>query len=200
MGPNWNPLHGPAPILNTINDTLLGLKTRACCPLRGSTQQMTQTGAETHSQRGMELRNSYGRTGEGMRALKGIGTPHEDQKGQLTWTLEALRLEPPTKVHKWPGPRPPHTHIADVQLGLHVSPEQLELGLSQSWWLSVGYVLLAGLPWLASVDEDEPSLAETWYAKVGDIQCDLPTQRRRGRGERGRIVRGVTRRGTVSRM
>jgi hypothetical protein len=34
------------------------------------------------------------------------------------------------KEHTWAGPRPPHTYIADVQLGLHVGPEQLEQGIS----------------------------------------------------------------------
>jgi hypothetical protein len=29
--------------------------------------------------------------GEGVRALKEIGTPQEDQLSQLTWSLEALR-------------------------------------------------------------------------------------------------------------
>ena len=32
----------------------------------------------------------------------------------------------------WGGSRPPHTYIADVQLGLHMGPEQLKLRLSQN--------------------------------------------------------------------
>ena len=48
-----------------------------------------------------------------------------------------------------------------MQLGLHVGPEQLEQGLSQELLLYVGYVLLAGLPCLASVGEDAPNLTET---------------------------------------
>ena len=39
--------------------------------------------------------------------------------------------EPPTKEHTWAGPRPLYTYVTDVQLGLHVGPEQLEQGLSQ---------------------------------------------------------------------
>jgi hypothetical protein len=35
----------------------------------------------------MELGDSYGRKGR-TAALKGIGTPQEDQENQLTWTLE----------------------------------------------------------------------------------------------------------------
>ena len=27
------------------------------------------------------------------------------------------------------GPRPPHTYVADMQLGLHVGPKQMEQGL-----------------------------------------------------------------------
>ena len=46
-----------------------------------------------------------------------------------------------------------------MQLGLHVSPEQLALGLFQK--LSVEYILQAELPSLASVGEEAPSLAET---------------------------------------
>ena len=34
----------------------------------------------------------------------------------------------PTKEHTQAGPRPPRTYVADVQLDLHVGPEQLELG------------------------------------------------------------------------
>jgi len=55
----------------------------------------------------------------------------------------------------------PLPHVAAVQLGLHVGPEQLERGYPKSCYLSVGYVLLAGLPCLASVGEDVPSPAET---------------------------------------
>ena len=56
-----------------------------------------------------------------------------------------------------------YTSVADVQLGLHEGLEQLERegGLPQSCCLYVGYVLLAGLPCLASMGEDVPSLTET---------------------------------------
>jgi hypothetical protein len=40
--------------------------------------------------------------------------------------------EPPTKEHAQAGPRPLHTYVADVQLGLHVGPEQLEQGYSKA--------------------------------------------------------------------
>jgi hypothetical protein len=46
----WDLYHGQAPVPNTINDTLLSLQTGACCPLRGSTQQLTQIDTDTYSQ------------------------------------------------------------------------------------------------------------------------------------------------------
>ena len=39
--------------------------------------------------------------------------------------------EPPTNNHTWAGPIFHCTYVADVQLGLHVCPKQLEQGLSQ---------------------------------------------------------------------
>ena len=39
--------------------------------------------------------------------------------------------EPLNKKHTWAGPRPPLMYLVDVQLGLHVGPEQLEQGISQ---------------------------------------------------------------------
>ena len=42
-----------------------------------------------------------------------------------------------------------------------VDPEQLEWGLSQKLLPVHGYVLLAGLPCLASVGEEGPSLEDT---------------------------------------
>ena len=37
-------------------------------------------------------------------------------------------FELPTKEHTWAQPRLPHICVAEVQFGLHVSPEQLEEG------------------------------------------------------------------------
>ena len=52
--PNLRPFQGQAPIPNSIKDTLLCLQTGPSCPLRGSTQQLTQTDTDTdtdtHSQ------------------------------------------------------------------------------------------------------------------------------------------------------
>jgi hypothetical protein len=44
------------------------------------------------------------------------------------WRVSGTEL--PTKKHTWTGPRPPCSYVADVQLGLHVGPEQLERELS----------------------------------------------------------------------
>ena len=52
-----------------------------------------------------------------------------------------------------------------MQLGLHMGPEQLEQRLFQN--PHVGYILLAGLPCLASVGQETPSLTETSSTIVG---------------------------------
>ena len=43
--------------------------------------------------------------GEGLWALKKIGTPQQDQQRQLIWTHGAFRTESPIKEHTWAGPR-----------------------------------------------------------------------------------------------
>ena len=72
--------------------------------------------------------------GVGLRDPEGVVTLQEDQQSQLTWTL-AWRLsesEPTTKEHTGLDLGiPAYMYVADVQLGLHVGPEQLEQGLSQ---------------------------------------------------------------------
>jgi hypothetical protein len=71
--------------------------------------------------------------GERLQAPKGVGTPQEDQQSQLTWILgNSQRLNTPTREHTQAGPRSPHTYVTDVQPGLYVGPEQLELELSQT--------------------------------------------------------------------
>ena len=66
--------------------------TGACCPLRGSTQQLTDTDADTYSQTldgFWELLSKVG--GEGLRTKKEIGMPQEKEQSQLAWTFEALK-------------------------------------------------------------------------------------------------------------
>jgi hypothetical protein len=76
-----------------------------------------------------------------------------------------------------------------MQLGFHVGPEQLEQGCLKSCCLSVGYVLLDGLPCIASVRQNAHSLTEISCVRVGEYPEGGP-QRRRGWGGRGRIVGG----------
>jgi len=47
-----------------------------------------------------------------------------------------------------------------LEFGLHVGSKQQEWGLFQRLLPVWGYVLLAGLPCLASVGEDAPSLTD----------------------------------------
>ena len=56
--------------------------------------------------------------GEGLRALKEIGTPQEDEQS-----------EPLAKEHTQAGPSPPnHTYVTDMQLCLHGSPPSTGVG------------------------------------------------------------------------
>jgi hypothetical protein len=87
---------------------------------------------------------------EGLWAPKGKGTLQEDQESTNLHPWGLSESQPPTKDHAQAGPRPPHTYVADVQLGLHVGPEQLELGLSQkllplSGVFSSSWTALSGL-------------------------------------------------------
>lgn len=56
--------------------------------------------------------------------------------------------------------------VANVQLSLHVGPEQMEHELCQKQLPVCGTCSFAGLPCLVLVVEDAPSLAETWCAEV----------------------------------
>jgi hypothetical protein len=52
----------------------------------------------------VELRDYYQRAGEGFKAMKGIGTPQENQQSQLTYTLGDSQ--------KW-GHQPKNVHGLD---------------------------------------------------------------------------------------
>lgn len=56
---------------------------------------------------------------EGLRALKEMGAPQDGQQSQLVWTIRVSETEEPTYTA---GPRPPWTHVADVQFSLHEGP------------------------------------------------------------------------------
>jgi hypothetical protein len=71
----------------------------------------------------MELGDSYGRIWGRIEAPKGIGTTQEDQQSQLIWTHGVLRDESRIREHTWAGAKPTCTYVADVQLGLHLSPK-----------------------------------------------------------------------------
>lgn len=91
----------------------------------------------------------------------------------------------------------------DVQLGLHVGPwNNWSRSCPKSYFLTMGYVLLAGLPCLDSVGEDAPSLAETWSAKVGGYSGGPIHSEEKGKGTGGKIVGGDDQkgRGAVSGM
>jgi hypothetical protein len=53
----------------------------------------------------MKYEVSFGRIGGRSECPKGIGTPQEDQKSQLNWTLGFFRVR--TKGYTQAGPRPP---------------------------------------------------------------------------------------------
>ena len=87
--------------------------------------------AETHTQTLDGAGGVLQKLGESLRGLKRTGTPQEEQQSQLTWTLGgSQRLNhQPKSIQEWTALQP-DTYVADVQLGLHLSPK-LEQGLSQ---------------------------------------------------------------------
>jgi hypothetical protein len=65
-------------------------------------------------------------------------------------------------------------------------------GYPKTSCLSMGYVLLAGLPsYLASGGEETPTLAETWSTRVWENSEGPPPTQRKRRNVR-RIMGGVT--------
>lgn len=112
-----------------------------------------------------------------------VGTPHKDKQSQLTWIPGALRDWTTNQEQAWAGPRPRYKYVADVQLCLHVGLEQLELGLASQLLPVMGCVLLAGMPCLTSVGEEEPRISEIWCARKGSLTQEVPHQFRQ-EGER----------------
>jgi hypothetical protein len=76
----------------------------------------------------MEFGDSFGRIGERIVGpemdKKTIGRPTESTNLD-PWSPQSLNHQPKNK-----GPRPTRTYVADLKLGLHVSPKQLEQELS----------------------------------------------------------------------
>jgi hypothetical protein len=101
-----------------------------------------------------------------IRIPEGIGTPQKDQQSQLTWTIAgSQKLNHQRKSIQG---LPSCTHVADVQLGLHVSSTT-----GEGAYIDIVVCLLvdtAPLTWLsclALVGEAVPSPAGTWGARVG---------------------------------
>jgi hypothetical protein len=57
--------------------------------LRGSIQQLTKTDADLQPNTAWRLRTLREELGKGLKALRGMGTPQEDQQNQLAWTSES---------------------------------------------------------------------------------------------------------------
>nr|BAE22395.1 unnamed protein product [Mus musculus] len=73
------------------------LKTEECCPLRGSTQQLTQT-----DNRDLQPNSgwSLGILMEGLKAQKRIRTPQEDQYCSMGRKNPEATLPPPLQTHR----------------------------------------------------------------------------------------------------
>ena len=86
-------------MLDTINGTVLCLQTGIYhgCPLRGSTDQLILTYADTHNQTMDGAWALLGRIGGRIAAPKWIETPQENQVYQLTWSLGYSETEPQPK-------------------------------------------------------------------------------------------------------
>jgi hypothetical protein len=115
---------------DTVNDTLLCLQIGACCPLRGSTKQLTQMQTPTTKQ-WMKLGDCYGRIRgrfegpEGDRNSKGRPT---ESTNLDPWGSQNLNHQP-KNIHRLDLGLP--THMQQLCIGLHVGPKQLEQKLSQ---------------------------------------------------------------------
>jgi hypothetical protein len=132
-GPTWDPSHGQSPISDTIKDSLLCLQSSITVlweiPPSSWLKQMQRPTAKHW----MQLRDFYGRFRER------IDSPEGDRNSTRRPT-ESTNLdpwgfwetEPPAKEHTQSrsSSSPPPTHVADVQLNLHVSPLTTGAGLS----------------------------------------------------------------------
>jgi hypothetical protein len=99
---------------------------------------------------------------------------------------------PPTKCHIYAVPTHSPTYIYQMcSLVFIWVPNNWSWDYSWLYCLPIDTVPLTGLYYLASVGEDVPSPAMTWYARVVSIQEILPhIHRRRGGGWERDCVRG----------
>jgi hypothetical protein len=132
---------------------LFPVQTGACCPLKGTTKQLTQTETSTVKW-WMELGDSYRKIEGRISVPKGTGTPQEDQQSQLAWIWES-ESEPPTKEHTQAGPRTPHSCSRCAAWSSCGSQTTGIRGYPKSCCLYVGYVFLGGLLCLASVGDSQ---------------------------------------------
>lgn len=132
----------------------------------------------------IKLGDFYGRTGGRIVGCEWDRNSKENQENQLTWTPGALR-DRTTRQRRYT--RMDLSLPAYVQLGLHVSSQQLDKALSQKilpihWLCSSNW---AALP--ASLRADTLSLMEIWCARVWEyLGGHHPI--RGGVGERGWIM------------
>ena len=111
--------------------------------------------------------------------MKRYKTPQENQQNQLTWTPGALRDWTTNQWTSWAGLQFPSQISSFVFLWV---PNKCSSGYLKSCCLYTGYGLLAGLPCLAPVGEEAPSLPRR------DLMCQvwgIPRQ-----GWRGHLLRG----------
>jgi hypothetical protein len=79
----------------------------------------------------MGLGDCYERTGDRIVTPKGNSTGRPSESTSLvSWGSQRLK-HPPKSIHRLDLDLITHTYVADVQLGLHVDPEQLEQELAQ---------------------------------------------------------------------
>jgi hypothetical protein len=107
-GPTWDPSHKQEPIPDIISDSLVMLADRNLVELfsEDSTHHWTEICRGPQPNRPWGNRDSTGK-------------PTVSTNLDL-WGLS--ETESPTKEHTQAGSRPPHTYVADVQLGLYVGP------------------------------------------------------------------------------
>jgi hypothetical protein len=121
--------------------------------MRGSTQQLMETDAETQSKHWTQLRESYGRVGGRIKGPGGdrdftgrpIGSTNLD-----AWGLP--KIEPSTKKHTFVGPRPLHICSKCAALSSCGYPKNWSRGCL--CYLPMDPVSLTMLSCLASVEDD----------------------------------------------
>ena len=132
---------------------------------------------------------------------KGTGIPQEDQQSQLKGTLEALR--------EWTTNK--RTYSACPSASQHICSRCAAWSLCGSGTTGAGAIakvvaclwdmyFLAGLPCLASMAEEMPSLTESWSTGVRGYPDGSYCSEENGRGDMEELWEAVAERGAVSGM